>query len=130
VTRKSFQNPAILTFPTASKAEKETHVLLEQYILAENVYCYCSIAGVFLDRKEAVMILREIYETCENLDETWVALMPPNADDIISDGYQLHIRTPKMQDFDRKCVEDILHKHGLKLKEITDTAIIYRPISG
>jgi hypothetical protein len=81
-----------------------------------------------LDRKEAVTVLREIYESCESIDETWVAIMSPDSDEVISKGYQLHIRTSKMQDLDKKCVENILHKHGLKLKEITDTAIIYRPI--
>ncbi len=80
-----------------------------------------------MDRKEAVQVLKEIYEACETIDESWVALMPPDADGVIAEGYQLHIKT-KINELDKNCIESILRKYGLELREVSDTAIIYRPI--
>jgi hypothetical protein len=80
-----------------------------------------------LDRKEAIIVLKEIFDACMELDESWVALIPPTAGNVEAKGYQIHIRT-KINGFDKKCVEATLQKYDLMYKEITNTAIIYRPI--
>jgi hypothetical protein len=45
-----------------------------------------------LKREEAVSLLKEITGICGGMGEEVVMLMPPNADDVLSHGYQLHIK--------------------------------------
>lgn len=79
-----------------------------------------------LDRVEAVRILKEIIaSTC--CDSNFVALMRPNAYNLLSKGYQIHIKTTI--DVNQKDkVDSILEKNGLVLKEDRETLIIYKPV--
>jgi hypothetical protein len=81
----------------------------------------------FLKREEAISILKELFEKCTFLDGRYLALMPPNATNLMTGGYQILIKTP-LDEETRNCMQDILMKNHLTIK-ITeaDTFIIYRP---
>ncbi|MCW4017535.1 MAG: hypothetical protein NWF00_02445 [Candidatus Bathyarchaeota archaeon] len=80
-----------------------------------------------MDRTEAVLILREILDNCEIFDGVYLSLASPKASNLLSQGYQLHIKAP-IDDHAKECMRDILQKHGLALKIEDNLAIIYKPI--
>ncbi len=73
-------------------------------------------------------MLREIIGVCDGLSEQAVMLMPPNADDVLSHGYQLHIKMPMSDNL--TCIRPLVKRHNLALVEETekDLVVIYRPI--
>jgi hypothetical protein len=83
-----------------------------------------------LNRKEAVLLLKEIFEQCTLFDGQYLSLMPPNAAGLLSEGYQIHLKVPidqKTQD----CMKQVSEKYSCCLSFINrngeDVAIIYRP---
>jgi hypothetical protein len=78
-----------------------------------------------LDRVEAVSVLREIISKC-NLIVNFVNLVPPRADDVVSKGYQIHIK-PSIDTCDREVVLRIIVEHQLALQEDDEKIIIYKP---
>ena len=42
-------------------------------------------------RDEAVKLLKEVSDKCQSLAPYAIALMPPDADDVLSLGFQVHI---------------------------------------
>ncbi len=81
-----------------------------------------------MKREEATSLLKEIIEVCNGINEQAVMLMPPNADGVLSHGYQLHIKMPTSNNL--TCIRPIVQKHNLALAEETakDLLVIYRPL--
>ena len=81
-----------------------------------------------MEREEAILLLKELFEKCTFLDGQYLALMPPGYDIALSKGYQIKIKTP-LDEETRNCMQDVLMKYHLSIK-ITepDGFIIYRPI--
>ncbi len=81
-----------------------------------------------MKREEAISLLREIIGVCDGVNEQAVMLMPPNADDVLSQGYQLHIRMARSDNL--TCIRPVVKKHNLALAEETgkDLVVIYRPM--
>jgi hypothetical protein len=84
--------------------------------------------GVILNRKEAVQVLKEMFEECTLFDGTYIALMPPNSANLLSHGYQVHIKVP-IDNRTQQCMQKIAEKNKctLIIKNKEDVAIIYRP---
>jgi hypothetical protein len=88
------------------------------------------VFGVVLNREEAVLVLREIFEKCTLFDGQYIALMPPNAAGLLSQGYQVHLKVP-IDKQTQDCMLQISGKYNCCLSFINrsgdDVAIIYRP---
>jgi len=54
--------------------------------------------------------------------------MPPDADDVLSKGYQLHIKA-NLDEETLSCMKPMVEKHGLKMKQEADLLVIYRPLT-
>ena len=86
----------------------------------------------FLNREDAILVLREIFDKCTLFDGTYLSLVPPNAASFLSQGYQVHIKIG-LDDETRSCMQDILdhilEKHGLALneEEKKESVIIFKP---
>jgi hypothetical protein len=80
-----------------------------------------------LKRDEATSLLKEINEICDGINEQAIMLMPPNSDDVLSHGYQLHIKLPAGN---LGCIRPLIKKHGLAMAEEPEKnlLVIYRPI--
>ena len=69
-----------------------------------------------------------MFEQCPNIEGKPFALMPPNADDVLSKDYQIHILT----DVDESllaCIGNIVRKKGnLGLNLQKGLVVIYEPI--
>lgn len=81
-----------------------------------------------MNREEATSLLKEIAEKCNILADA-IMLMPPNADDVLSHGYQLHIKSIT-RDQDADCMKPIVESHNLAManEEKRDLLVIYRPM--
>jgi hypothetical protein len=82
-----------------------------------------------LNREEATSLLREIYASC-HLGEHHIILMPPNADDVISKGYQLHIKFQLSKE-DVDCIKPIVESRNLAIKDEPEKQllVIYKPMT-
>jgi hypothetical protein len=83
-----------------------------------------------LNRDEAVSLLNEIQSICDGLNEQSIALMPPNANDVLSKGYQLHIKTNSHAE-NVSCFKPIVDRHNLAIADEPDKGliVIYRPMT-
>jgi hypothetical protein len=83
-----------------------------------------------LNRKQAVVLLKEIFERCTLFDGNYLALMPPDSEGLLSQGYQVHLKVPIDKET-QACMEQIAEKYSCCLHFINrsgeDLAIIYRP---
>jgi hypothetical protein len=82
-----------------------------------------------LKREEATNIIKEIELACDGFGQQGVMLMPPNADDVLSHGYQLHIK-PSISEQRLACIKPIVEKHQLAMinEPKNQVLVIYRPI--
>ena len=79
-------------------------------------------------RDEAVKLLKEVSDKCPSLTPYAIALMPPDADDVLSLGFQVHI-SANLDEESILCLKPILEKAGLHLKMLQEKnlLVIYRP---
>jgi hypothetical protein len=78
-------------------------------------------------REEAVSLLREVSDKCPSLAPNGIMLMPPDADGVLSKGFQLHIKA-HLDEESLSCINPLVIEHGLLLKNEKDLLVIYRPI--
>ncbi len=78
-----------------------------------------------MKREEAILVLKELFEKCTNLDGHYLELLPPNASSKMSGGYQIEIKAT-LDEETRTCMQDILMKNHLTIKiQEADSFIIY-----
>jgi hypothetical protein len=79
-----------------------------------------------MNREVAVAVLREILVSCRELIETNYLNLKPSDANIRKkyDDYELHIKLV-LSDPVRQCIEPILEKHKLSVRESKDIVIIY-----
>jgi hypothetical protein len=78
-------------------------------------------------RDEAVSLLKEVSDKCVSLVPYGIMLMPPNADNVLSKGYQLHIKA-NLDKESLSCMKPFVEKRGLRMKQEKDLLVIYKPI--
>jgi hypothetical protein len=68
-----------------------------------------------VNRREAIELIREINEECENIRGTSIMLKTPKETDILSKGYQVHLimeaTTPRI-----RCLEVVARQYGYAIK--------------
>ena len=81
-----------------------------------------------MKREEATRLLKDIIGVCDGINEQGVMLMPPDADDVLSHGYQLHIKMISTDSL--SCIRPIVQKHNLVIAQETEEGVIviYRPM--
>ncbi len=81
-----------------------------------------------MNRQEAVAVLREVLEACQDLmDVNFVSLNPSDAKiRKNSDSYELQIKCVLNSSLER-CLTPILEKHQLRMKELSGAISIYTP---
>lgn len=77
-------------------------------------------------RHEAVTCLKEITDSCTTMSPDSISLIHSDPDDPHSTGYQVHIKT-SLDDETKECLQGIVEKHRLALKEEKGKVVIYQP---
>lgn len=82
-----------------------------------------------MNRAEAVRLLREILASCDGLSEASLVLIPPKGNDVLSQGYQIHIKSWSSLVPIRSCMAPLVERQGLAVLEgqDEDLLIIYKP---
>ena len=88
-----------------------------------------SMGRILLNRTEAAALIKEIIETCAPIDTDGFMLMPPNADDVLSHGYQVHLKSSSHQET-IPCIKPLVERHNLKFVDEPekDLIIIYQSL--
>jgi len=81
-----------------------------------------------MNRQEAICILREVMNACEGaFSLNFVSITDSTAQiRMKSTGYEIYIKFAP-NDKIRECLSPIFAKHGLKMAELEDAIIIYKP---
>jgi hypothetical protein len=82
-----------------------------------------------LKRDEAISVISNFFTKCNVYDTSWVSLTPPDADNVLSHGYQIHIKM-LLDEHTKDCLEEFLQEVDLGLtyaEEKGGLLIIYRP---
>ena len=84
---------------------------------------------LFLNREEATALLKEASKVCDLFGAQGIMLMPPDADDTLSKGYQLHIKA-KIGNEHLECMKPLVQKYKLAMnyEPEKELLVIYRPI--
>lgn len=86
------------------------------------------ILGNSMNRTEVSALFKELFEECPSLEGKPFVLMPPNADDVLSKDYQIHIRA-EIDDLLLMCIRRVIKKHGkYAIKEQKNLLVIYEPL--
>jgi hypothetical protein len=81
-----------------------------------------------LDIREANCIFNEIAK-CGKFEPKDVSLMPPDANSVLSHGYQLHVKARLGEDH-IECVKPFIEKYSLAMnyEPEKELLVIYRPL--
>jgi hypothetical protein len=75
-----------------------------------------------VDRDKAVLVLKEVFDKCSDLSPSAITLMPTSS--IRQEGYQIHLAINLSTD-EKAILEDLLSKHGLKIRVKENQLAIY-----
>ena len=87
-----------------------------------------SLVGT-LNRGEAMSVLKEIISKCDGslaFNVSSINLIPPNAKNTLSVGYQLHIKSYLCSE-DRTIIQNIMDTRQLAFKDLGNRLVIYKP---
>ena len=81
-----------------------------------------------MNRQEAASVFREVLNGCSDfIDLTFVSITDSTAQTHMkSTGYEIYIKCAPNENIG-ECLSPILAKHHLKMAEIEDAIIIYKP---
>jgi hypothetical protein len=81
-----------------------------------------------MDRKDVASLFKDLFDSCPNLEGKPFVLMPPNADNVMSKDYQIHI-TAEIDESLLACLRKIVKKYdkyAISLEK--NLTVIYEPL--
>jgi hypothetical protein len=79
-----------------------------------------------MDRKQAVAVIKQIFEHCSEIEGKSIKLMPPKEGNGLSNTFQIHIQINN-DEFLKRCIETIAKEHNLATKEKNGLIVVYKP---
>ncbi|MGD0644379.1 MAG: hypothetical protein ABSA75_05690 [Candidatus Bathyarchaeia archaeon] len=82
-----------------------------------------------MDRQEAAKVLSEILSECNGsllMSSVSISHISPNK--TAGSSFELKINC-ELDDYLRKCINAVLERHKLAIRELANSVIIYRPIT-
>jgi hypothetical protein len=76
-----------------------------------------------LKREEAILVLKELFEKCTDMDGRYMSLVPPTSVLPIAHGYQIHIKTG-LDIITEKCMQDVIDSHNLAMQAFKNEELI------
>jgi len=80
---------------------------------------------IFLDRNEAIILLKELAQLCPLIDEKIVSLNESSADDLTAKGFLIVISG--IDKDDKTCLRKAVDQYAYLIKEGPDRMIIFDP---
>ena len=79
-----------------------------------------------MERELAVNIVKEIFDTCPHIIGRSVKIMPPDSDNVLADGCQIHVNG-NHDEFIYNCLKMIAEKNDLSIRRENSLIVIYKP---
>ncbi len=79
-----------------------------------------------MNRKEAVGVIKQLFEKCNNIEGKSIKLMAPDANNVLSRGCQIHVTTNHDESLE-SCVRKIVQKNCLGVHIEGTVLIVYKP---
>jgi hypothetical protein len=123
-TLSNRKNMNILLNTASKPMPVERHMdMLERLLTAYNR----TVLKPFMNRDTAIVVLKEIFDKLPHLPASSICLMPLSVTGAFEGGYQIHI-TATVDNADEAIVEDLVARHGLKLRIRENRLVIYKPV--
>ncbi len=81
-----------------------------------------------LDREEVIRVFKVLFGRCRHIEGKSLKLMPPDADSVLSKGYQIHI-SPNNDEALECCIERVAKEHELAVADEGNTLVIFKPMN-
>jgi hypothetical protein len=78
-----------------------------------------------MEREEAVSVLKEIFNKCNLIEGKAINLMPPDANNVFSQGCQIHIESRNDTHLEN-CLKTIASSNSLAFAKEGQQVIIYK----
>lgn len=78
-----------------------------------------------MDRKKAVKIIKKIFEICAQIEGKSIKIMPSNANGVLSEGCQIHIKANN-DEFLESCLTRIAMDNHLVIKQVGSFLVLYK----
>ena len=85
-----------------------------------------NLIQIAMKREEAVIVIKRIFEECNGIEGKSLKLMPPDANNVLSKGCQIHIDTGK-DDILNSCLKFVANKSNLAVELEENYLILYKP---
>ncbi|MGE5533107.1 MAG: hypothetical protein ACM3UN_02015 [Bacillota bacterium] len=79
-----------------------------------------------MDRNQAVSVIKQIFDQCGFIEGKSIKLMPPKANNDLSNTFQIHIQVGENK-IDDGCVKSIADRHNLLVKQKNGLLVVYKP---
>jgi hypothetical protein len=80
-----------------------------------------------LDREEVIKLFKVLFDRCRHIEGKSLKLMPPDADNVHSKGYQIHI-SPNNDEALECCIGRVAREHELAVVDEGDMLVIFKPV--
>lgn len=81
-----------------------------------------------MNREEAIAFIKDLLYNFVELEGKSFALMPPDADNVLSDGYQVHLKSELSDSLVTALKYYILSRQLAMAREKKNLIVIYQPI--
>ncbi len=79
-----------------------------------------------MDRKQAVTVIKQLFEQCNFIEGKSIKLMSPKANNNLSNTFQIHIQIGNGS-LANSCVKTIADKHKLSVAQKNGSLVLYKP---
>jgi hypothetical protein len=79
-----------------------------------------------MNRKQAVSVIKELFERCQFIEGKSLKLLPPKGNDALSNTYQVYVQV-NSDNLLASCMEDIAKERNLAVMCKDGYCIIYKP---
>ena len=78
-----------------------------------------------MEREKAISVVKEIFDKCNLIEGKAIKLMPPDANNVLSNGCQIHIESRNDTHLE-KCLKTIASSKSLAFAKEGEQVIIYK----
>ena len=79
----------------------------------------------YMDREQAVTVIKQLFERCNQIEGKSIKLMPPKANGSLANTFQIHIQT-REDEILQSCITGIAKENGLAVKRKRGLFIVYK----
>ncbi|MGD6851677.1 MAG: hypothetical protein ACQCN6_06420 [Candidatus Bathyarchaeia archaeon] len=80
-----------------------------------------------MNREQAVNVIKQIFDRCQQTEGKSIKLMPPKGDTALAHTFQIHVQMTLGSEVLQTCVRVIAKENNLAVRIQDDWLIVYKP---